>query len=509
MRPLFRPGELQGMAQARRGNTPRGTGIALGLLLLGSLATGAVVLTYRSGRDRGLPDNIPTATVRRIDLYSTVTEDGEVESTEKTTIECELKQLSFRNGGMSLDASGSSRIIELLPEGHPVKAGEVLCRLDGSVYEEMARQQLIELEEDRAELRSAQLQLETLEVALKEYRDGQVLQARQRMLGEIALARSDLERQKERLTWSQHMNRIGYIPRSRLSAEEGLTLKAEITLRQAEVALATFEKYTASKAIFELEGRIDMARSEVGFQAERVARDEQNLTDYRKQVERCTIRAPHDGLLIYAQDDDDDERIELGTIVREDQDLFYLPNLSKMEVQTKIHETSISRVRPGMPARVRIESLPNVLLEGTVIALAPLPVSIRSRYQSDEVKNFIGRVELHTIPAGLLPGMSAQVEIVTAQRPNTLVVPPDALAIEEGRSVCYVARGSAIERREVVAGESDLEHVEITDGLSEGDVVLLTPGRLDILPAAEPVESVASPNLAGEIASIPETQPAI
>jgi HlyD family secretion protein len=425
--------------------------------------------------DRSLP---PTVAVRRMHLFSTLVEDGEVDSSEKTQIECELERVSFRNNGMSLDSNGSSRILELVPEGTMVAAGQVICRLDSSEFEEMVRQEMIELQEDRADERAAELEVETLEVALQEYRDGQVAQMRDRLAGQLALSQADQERQRDRLRWSEQMNRLGYMPLSKFSTEKHSGLALDLDVAEAETARRTFERYTAPKKLFELERQIERAKTELQFQSQRTRRDEEALALYRKQIERCTIRAPHAGLLIYSHEDDD-QLVEVGATVREDQDLFFLPNLSKMQVKTRIHETAMGRVEPGMTARVKVEALQSAVLEGIVTSIAPLPISVRSWWQTNDVKNYETIVELHTIPDGLRPGMTAQVEILTSSRPDALVVPPYALTMDEGREVCYVLTPQAtIERREVEVGEVTPAHLEILSGLAEGEAVVANPSSI-------------------------------
>ena len=309
----------------------------------------------------------------------------------------------------------------------------MLCQLNSAEYIEMARQQQIELEEDRAELLSARLELEKLEVSLREYRDGQFVQLQEQMMGAITLARADFERQKDRVAWSERMLEIGYLPLSRLAAEKMTLLQTEIDMNRSKLAYDNLLAYTAPKMILTIEGQLDGAKAQLSYHETRVRHDEDQLQLYQEQVENCTIRAPHDGFLIYANDDDDDESaLSWGRSVREDQDLFYLPNLNKMEVRTLLNETVIRYVDKGMPAQVRIEALPNVLLEGEVISVAPLPVSIRSRYETDEIKNYEARVVLNVVPKGLMPGMSALVEVQTDYRPNALVVPPMAVTIEDG-----------------------------------------------------------------------------
>jgi multidrug efflux pump subunit AcrA (membrane-fusion protein) len=105
-------------------------------------------------------------------------------------------------------------------------------------------------------------------------------------------------------------------------------------------------------------------------------------------------------------------------------------------------------------------------------------MQVRSRYQTD-VKNYISRVRLHSIPRGLLPGMTARVEILTARKPDALVIPPAALAVEDGQTVCYVADGSSLRRREIEIGEILPDRLEILAGLAEGERVVASAAQID------------------------------
>lgn len=449
-----------------------------GLAVLGLLgAVGGGLAYVRHAGTVRLPQDTLLGVVERITLDATVTEDGEVDSSSKTVIECELKALSFRNGGGSIQASGSSLIIDLVPEGTHVTAGQVLCTMDSSEYEEMVRQQEIELQEDRAQYESARLSLETLEVALREYRDGQFVQLKEQSQAQITMATAELKRQQDRLEWAQRMADIGYLPLERLTAEEQTLQRAQVTLDQATLEESTLIAYKAPKMILTLEGQIDGARAQLTFHEIRVRRDEEQLAEYREQVEMCTIRAPHDGVLIYVKDDDD-ALIEPGARVRQDQDLFYLPDLSRMEVTAKLHETVLNRVEVGQMAQVRVEAMPHVLLEGEVIAIAPLPEAPRSWRQSDEVKNYLARIQLHVVPEGLMPGMSARVQIRTGQTADALVIPPQAVATHDGKAVCYIATPNGVERRAIVTGQSRPEAQEVLAGVTEGETILLDPNHL-------------------------------
>ena len=65
--------------------------------------------------------------------------------------------------------------------------------------------------------------------------------------------------------------------------------------------------------------------------------------------------------------------IEPGASVRQGQELFYFPDLSKMEVVAMLNETVVDRVRRGMPARVASEGFREVALGGRVIRIGGEP----------------------------------------------------------------------------------------------------------------------------------------
>ena len=91
------------------------------------------------------------------------------------------------------------------------------------------------------------------------------------------------------------------------------------------------------------------------------------------------------------------------------------------------------------------------------------------------MRYFDGKVKLDSPPKGILPGMTANVEISLSRREHVLAVPIEAVTEEDGREVCYVAHEDGLERREVKLGESTQSYLEISEGLHEGEQVVLKP----------------------------------
>src|SRR5262249_23077870 len=131
----------------------------------------------------------------------------------------------------------------------------------------------------------------------------------------------------------------------------------------------------------------------------------------------------------------------------------------------------VDDVNPGMRAKVQVESMSNRQLEGHVMAVSPMPVM---NWRTD-VRYFESIVKLENAPPGLRPGMSAEVDIAMPSRENVVAVPAGAVAIDDGHEVCFVVHDDGLERREIKLGQVTREMAEVTEGLAEGEQVVLNP----------------------------------
>ena len=412
-----------------------------------------------------------TQGVQRADLFPTRLASGRVESGKRTIIECQLENIAVGVRGQRLTSAGASVLLSVIPEGSVVKRGDVLAVIDSSEYEELLRLQQITLERARADKLQADLNVDIARLAVREFEEGTVRETNQDFEGKIILARSDLERAIDRLNWSRRMNEKGYTPAAVVTSDKFRVDQLAVALRQQESAYAVFKKYTAPKTSRELEGAEQGARATLEYQGLRLARQLDRLTTLEKQVKRCTIRAPHDGFVIYANNADRQVFIEPGIPVRERQPLFYLPDLEDMEVVAMLHESIVDQVGTGMRATVHIEGLGDRRIEGHVTKIATMPLL----NWSSDVKYFEGVVRLENVPSGLRPGMSAEVKIALPRVEHVLTVPSEAVRLEDGHDFCFVVNEDGMERREVKLGHVTSELSEVTEGLEEGEQVVINP----------------------------------
>jgi len=463
-----------------RNRTRRVRSIITFLVVGGALASVLTSSASYFGQERAgikarLDPRIRFSHARRVQLFTTsIVAAGRALSSNSTVIRCALMRLSSPGAGGTVSSNGASTILSLVPDGTQVKEGDLLCELDASEFVELVRRQTIGVRKAEAEHLQAELNLAIAEIGLTSYLEGTVKQSQQQFEGQLALNRSSLSRQEDRLAWTHRMLEKGYTSISQLSAEEEALMRLKITIEQVQMSYDNFRRYTVPRETRSLKSRVEGAKSNLIYQATRLKLERERLEMFETQVRNCSIRAPHDGFLIYNNDPGKPLEVYEGAPVRQRQRLFSLPDLSRMEVQAMIHETVVDKIRPEMPAKVRFEALPGRVAEGHVLSVSRLPL-IDDNSRATDVKYYSAIVKLDELPIGLRPGMSAEIEITTSHLPEALVIPTVAVARDGEQSYCYVLTESGLDRRAVKLGGRNQNLMHVLEGLSEGEQIILDP----------------------------------
>ena len=157
--------------------------------------------------------------------------------------------------------------------------------------------------------------------------------------------------------------------------------------------------------------------------------------------------------------------VKLSDLVSTTQPLFKIVDLNHLEAEVHVPEQDYAKVRQGQEAILKIDAFPDKSFAGKVERKSPV---IDSRSGTAEatiaVKN----------PEGILrPGMFVRVQIVTAVHPNALTLPREAILMQgEKKTVFTVQEGTAREIT-VRTGFQEGDRVEILDGLSDEDRVVV------------------------------------
>jgi hypothetical protein len=153
-----------------------------------------------------------------------------------------------------------------------------------------------------------------------------------------------------------------------------------------------------------------------------------------------------------------------------------LAQIDPLLATVNVDETDISVIRLSMPVRLTADALPDVVVSGRVDQIAAQAQVVQN------VTQFAVTVTLLAPPPAMRLGMTVNAEFVRARAANVLVVPQEAVKVGNSASVTVVGPGGTLQTRAVQTGVSDGRQVEITNGLTEGEVVFLGYARQQTAP---------------------------
>jgi HlyD family secretion protein len=441
--------------------------------------------------------DVVTATATRGELVITVTDRGELESSKSTNVICEVE--------------GGAKIATIVSEGTRVKKGDELCKFDANQLTEAINKQEVlweqadgkarasksdfEAQKDKAEqeISKAELALTLAKIDYESYEQGEFEILVDEYKGAIELAKKDLTEAEEGLTLTRRLAKNGSYSLEQLRAAELNVDGKRYDVRQKETKLRVLETFTKRRKVTELkskaeETKLELARtkkiqkaatekSESEMKAAQKTADleKKQYERAKKQLEKCVLKAPQDGIIIYAKRYywDDESNIRPGANVHYQQPIVTLPDLDQMQVKLRVHESVVKKVQKGQTATILVEALPGVVLHGKVVSVATQAQS--QGWRGGAVKEYETIVSIDDLPsdAGLRPGMTGDVKILLKTVPNALTVPVQAVTEFDGKHIAYVVTGGGVERREVKIGETNDTLIQVLEGINEGEQVAL------------------------------------
>jgi membrane fusion protein (multidrug efflux system) len=145
--------------------------------------------------------------------------------------------------------------------------------------------------------------------------------------------------------------------------------------------------------------------------------------------------------------------------------LLELMDFSRVRVQVPVPELEVPWITNGVPVRIRVEELPRRVFEGGITRYAHV--------LDDATKTMLAEVELPNPDRALRPGMYAIMQIAVERKPAALLLPVEAVLFEKNKASVFTEAGSKARKVAVKTGFNDGTSVEILEGLSEDQPVLL------------------------------------
>lgn len=406
-----------------------------------------------------------THTVAKGRLLVTVVAAGNMESAKNIEVKCQV--------------AGGTSILKIVPEGTEVEAGDLLVTLDSSTIEDQLNAQKINLGKAQASKIQAEENFGAAEIAVLEYEEGTYIKELQTSEANISIAQENLRSSENLLEHTRKMSRKGFTTSLQVEADEFAVERSKLELLSAKTAKDVLEKFSKRKMLKELEAKREAAKALKASEQAAFNLEQSKLQRLERQLLNCEIKAPQNGIVIYANDQGGGRgmggssgvKIEEGATVRESQTILRLPDLSNMQVKMTVHETKVERLKVGMPASVKISDRE---FQGKIISIANQPEP--GSWMNANLKEYATIVKIGGEADGLKPAMTAEVTVLIADLEDILTVPVSCVVEQGGKFNAWVVNGpNKFERRPLTVGVTNDKVFEIKDGLKEGDVVLLNP----------------------------------
>ena len=401
-----------------------------------------------------------THTVGRENLVVTVTDDGELQSASNVDVKCEI--------------SGGSTILWIIDDGTVVAAEQKIVELDSSGIEEQLAAQTGVYEKALAAQIKATEDAAAADIAVQEYVEGTYLKDLQEVESLITIAQENLRSAQNVLDHTQRMSRKGFATPLQVEADEFAVKRSKLDLDFAQTSKSVLEKFTRQKTTRGLEATRDAAEALSRSEVAAVKLEKAKLDKLTKQLTKCVIFAPKAGMVVYFAErsryGSSSSQIEEGSPVRERQTIIQLPDLTQMQAKVPVHESKVEQVHAGQ--RVYLKVLDREF-QGSVTSIANQPEA--KSFFSAKVKEYPAEVRIEGDCEGLRPGMTAEVEILIANLVDVLTVPVSSVVVKGDQFYGYVKTPDGPQKRELLLGLSNDKFVEVKDGVSEGEEILMNP----------------------------------
>ncbi|MFK8112048.1 MAG: efflux RND transporter periplasmic adaptor subunit [Rubripirellula sp.] len=395
----------------------------------------------------------------------TVLERGEVESSSNVEVRCQVKSRS----------SVGTNILEIVPEGSWVEEGDFLVRFDDAYLQTQLIQQQITCSNSESAFIEATATLESAKLTLDEYSEGTFKEQLAQQQSAVFVAEENNRRAEEYVQYSKRLAERGYIPEAQLEADIFALEKSKQELGVAETKLNVLNKYTRQKMLTQLRANVKTSEAKLQSRQKTWELDKVQLQEITEQIEKCVIHAPVAGQVVYQNNRGRSSSviIEEGMPVRERQTIINLPDPKKMRVVAKVHESRIGFVQKGQPAELRLDSMPELPLDGKVTEVSEYPLPAISVYMA-HVKEYAVEIEILNPPGDLRPGMTAEVNVLVEQTVDALQIPIEAVVERDERFFCAIAlEEGKLETRELKVGSANETDLVILSGLGINEEVVL------------------------------------
>ena len=376
------------------------------------IAVAVVLLASFASRDDAVP--ILTATVTRGTIRSVISTNGKVEPINNFEAHAPI---------------GTTVKKIFAKEGDHVRKGQLLVELDAANARSQASQALAQIRSSEADMNaihSGGTQEEVLTIH-----------------AQLVKAKADRDAAQRNRDALQKLEQSG-------AASAGEVRAAQTQLASAEAQVKLLESKESER----------YSQPEISSAQARESEAQSAYSAAEDVLNQLVIRAPFDGE-VYSLP------VRQGTYVNPGDLILQEADLSKVLVRAYVDEPDVARLTPHQKIEVTWDAIPGRIWTGTVNTI-PASVKMHGTRNVGETTCVVANEDFK-----LLPNINVGVTIVTRQDDGVLMVPREALRLDDGQPYVFVVASNQLEHRNVETSISNLTEAEVT-GVAEGAKVAVS-----------------------------------
>ncbi len=442
-----------------------------------------------------------TVLTRLGDLVVKVSESGTIQPVDKVNVE----------------SKAPGRLLAIpITEGQQVRRGQLIAIVDRSQldpqiaglraqlsqaqarleqteaqYRLQVSQTAMAISQARANLHSAETHLAAVAAGARP----QELAQQQQAVARAQITLDDAQRTQKR---RQGLLAKGFIAQSDADAAQVAVDTAASSLGSAQQALALTQAGPRPQDVDDARaqvlaqrvalataqanaGQVAVSRADIAQARASVSQIQNQLAQLLVQLADTRIVAPAPGIVLkkYKQPN---EIVQSATTGFSDAQSLVATLGSRLEVLVGINEVDIAKVQVGAPVDIHVDAVPDATFHGSVTEVAPASTNAFSDASAGgaggsdaSVSKFNVKIALSRYDARLRPGMTADVDIISARHARVVLAPLEAVPSPGSRATVSVLVGVRTQQRAVVLGLRDDTEVEVLRGLRPGERLVVLP----------------------------------
>lgn len=259
------------------------------------------------------------------------------------------------------------------------------------------------------------------------------------------------------------------------------------------------DRLISAQAYDQAEADFKMKSANLEASRRRVAQLQAQLDSTRDELDKTTVYSPMDGVVTSLPKEAGE--MVIGAVSFSPTTLMTVADLSIMEAEVMVDETDIRNLKVGQKAKISVDALEGLEIEGEVTEIGASAVVRGTNTQAaqstlgantgNQPKDFKVTIVLKDPPANLRPGLNASADITTATREDVVAVPVQAVVVREvdaqGKVIESGAAAESSGPEGVAEGQSSRKKGEEKDGVFvvRDEKAVFTPVKTGIMGATD------------------------